>query len=138
MLEDNEIKRLVNRHIWSSIAVNAIAMILVVIGVSLMFPQKQAEYLSASVIAVTFGLIETMVLMKIWLRVVLKTPDSLPTFYTASSGFRMLAALAMLLVVYIFVGRDAMLPYFLVFVLSYFLVLILHSLFFKKMTERLL
>ena len=77
MLEDNEIKRLVNRHIWGSIAVNAIAMILVVIGVSLMFPQKQAEYLSASVIAVTFGLIETMVLMKIWLRVVLKTPDSL-------------------------------------------------------------
>ena len=138
MLEDNEIKRLVNRHIWGSIAVNAIAMILVVIGVSLMFPQKQAEYLSASVIAVTFGLIETMVLMKIWLRVVLKTPYSLPTFYNASSGFRMLAALAMLLVVYIFVGRDAMLPYFLVFVLSYFLVLILHSLFFKKMTERLL
>ena len=138
MLEDKEIKRLVNRHIWTSIAVNAIAMILVVIGVSLMFPQKQAEYLSASVIAVTFGLIETMVLMKIWLRVVLKTPDSLATFYTASSGFRMLAALAMLLVVYIFVGRDAMLPYFLVFVLSYFLVLILHSLFFKKMTERLL
>ena len=42
----------------------------------------------------------------VWRKVAKKSPDSLTTFYTAVSGFRMLLALATMLVCYIIVGRD--------------------------------
>ena len=44
----------------------------------------------------------------VWRKVARKSPDSLTTFYTAVSGFRMLLALATMLVCYIIVGRDAL------------------------------
>lgn len=138
MIELNEIKSLTNRHIWSSITINTAVMAIIALAVSLFFPQSQSEYVSASAIATTFGVVEIIVLMKVWMRIVFKDLHSLPTFYTASSGFRMLAALTTLFVVYIFVGRDSMFPFFIVFVISYFLLLILHTLFFKKMTEKLM
>ena len=63
-------------------------------------------------------------------------PDSLPTVFTALSGFRMLLALATMFVYYLIAGREAMLPFFLVFMVFYVLLLIHHSVFFAKVSNR--
>jgi hypothetical protein len=72
----------------------------------------------------------------IWRWVATKHPDSLPTFFTALSGFRMLLALATMFVYYLLAGREAMLPFFLVFMVFYVLLLIHHSIFFAKVSNR--
>ena len=72
----------------------------------------------------------------IWRLVATKHPDSLPTFFTALSGFRMLLALATMFVYYLLAGREAMLPFFLVFMVFYVLLLIHHSIFFAKVSNR--
>ena len=71
----------------------------------------------------------------IWRRVATKSPDSLTTFYTAVSGFRMLLALATMLVCYIIVGRDAIMPYILVLLVFYFAMLAHHSIFFSRLSN---
>ena len=71
----------------------------------------------------------------IWRRVATKSPDSLTTFYTAVSGFRMLFALATMLVCYIIVGRDAIMPYILVLLVFYFAMLAHHSIFFSRLSN---
>lgn len=72
----------------------------------------------------------------IWRQVATKHPDSLTTFFTALSGFRLLLALATMFVYYLIAGRDAMLPFFLVFMAFYVLLLIHHSIFFAKVSNR--
>ena len=71
----------------------------------------------------------------VWRKVARKSPDSLTTFYTAVSGFRMLLALATMLVCYIIVGRDAIMPYILVLLVFYFGMLAHHSIFFSRLTN---
>ena len=71
----------------------------------------------------------------VWRKVARKSPDSLTTFYTAVSGFRMLLALATMLVCYIIVGRDAIMPYILVLLVFYFAMLAHHSIFFSRLSN---
>lgn len=71
----------------------------------------------------------------VWRRVAKKTPDSLTTFYTAVSGFRMLLALATMFVCYIIVGRDAVAPYIVVMLVYYFVLLAHHSIFFSRLSN---
>ena len=71
----------------------------------------------------------------VWRRVAWKSPDSLTTFYTAVSGFRMLLALATMLVCYIIVGRDAVAPYIVVMLVYYFVLLAHHSIFFSRLSN---
>ena len=71
----------------------------------------------------------------VWRRVARKSPDSLTTFYTAVSGFRMLLALATMLVCYIIVGRDGIMPYILVLLVFYFAMLAHHSIFFSRLSN---
>ncbi len=71
----------------------------------------------------------------VWRKVAKTSPDSLTTFYTAVSGFRMLLALATMLVCYIIVGRDAIMPYILVLLVFYFAMLAHHSIFFSRLSN---
>lgn len=71
----------------------------------------------------------------VWRKVAKKSPDSLTTFYTAVSGFRMLLALATMFVCYIIVGRDAIMPYILVLLVFYFAMLAHHSIFFSRLSN---
>ena len=71
----------------------------------------------------------------VWRKVAKKSPVSLTTFYTAVSGFRMLLALATMLVCYIIVGRDAIMPYILVLLVFYFAMLAHHSIFFSRLSN---
>ena len=71
----------------------------------------------------------------VWRKVAKKSPDSLTTFYTAVSGFRMLLALATMFVCYIIVGRDAVAPYIVVMLVYYFVLLAHHSIFFSRLSN---
>jgi len=94
------------------------------------------DLLAPAVVSVAFTLVLGLVVGLIWRRVAKGSPESLPTFFTAVSGFRLLLALAVMFVYYLVVGRDMMLPFFLVFMAFYVVSLAHHSIFFAKVSNR--
>ena len=94
------------------------------------------ELLVPVIVSAAFTLVVSTALAVIWRKVVTKSPDSLPTFFTAASAFRMLLALAVMFVYYLVNGRDAMLVFFLVFMAFYLVSLIHHSVFFARVSNR--
>ncbi len=94
------------------------------------------ELLVPVIVSAAFTLVVSTALAVIWRRVATKSPDSLPTFFTAASAFRMLLALAVMFVYYLVNGRDAMLVFFLVFMAFYLVSLIHHSVFFARVSNR--
>ncbi len=94
------------------------------------------ELLVPVIVSAAFTLVVSTALAVIWRKVATKSPDSLPTFFTAASAFRMLLALAVMFVYYLVNGRDAMLVFFLVFMAFYLVSLIHHSVFFARVSNR--
>jgi len=92
--------------------------------------------LTPTIIATVFTLVVSAVIGLVWRRVARRSPESLPTFFTAVSGFRMLLALAVMFVYYLVFGRSAMLLFFVVFMVFYFVSLAHHSIFFARVSNR--
>ena len=92
--------------------------------------------LTPAIIAMVFTLVVSAVIGMVWRRVAKRSPESLPTFFTAVSGFRMLLALAVMFVYYLVFGRSAMLLFFVVFMVFYFVSLAHHSIFFARVSNR--
>ena len=88
------------------------------------------------VVSVVFTLVVSYVSGVVWLRVAKQAPDNLPTFYTASSGFRLLLGLAVMFVYYLVAGRPAMLVFVLVFMAFYIVSLVHHSVFFARVMNK--
>ncbi|MBO4827556.1 MAG: hypothetical protein J5506_10075 [Prevotella sp.] len=88
------------------------------------------------IVSAVFTLVVSYACGLIWRRVAKKSPSSLPTYYTASSGFRMLLALAVMFVYYLIYGRDSMLVFVLVFMTFYLISLAHHSIFFARVSNR--
>ena len=88
-----------------------------------------------AIVSVLFTLVVSGAIGLIWRRVAKRSPESLPTFFTAVSGFRMLLALAAMFVYYLVFGRSAMLLFFVVFMVFYFVSLIHHSIFFARVSN---
>lgn len=89
------------------------------------------------IVSVVFSLVTCAAISLVWQRVALRHPDSLPTFFTAVSGFRLLLALAVMFVYYLVDNQDSMLRFFMVFIVFYFGMLIHHSVFFARINNRL-
>ena len=89
-----------------------------------------------AIVSVLFTLVVSGAIGLIWRRVAKRSPESLPTFFTAVSGFRMLLALAAMFVYYLVFGRSAMLLFFVVFMVFYFVSLAHHSIFFARVSNR--
>ena len=92
--------------------------------------------LTPAIIATVFTLVVSAAIGMVWRRVAKRSPESLPTFFTAVSGFRMLLALAVMFVYYLVYGRSAMLLFLVVFIVFYFVSLAHHSIFFAKVSNR--
>ncbi len=88
-------------------------------------------------VAFVFAVLETIVVTMLWMRTATYHLDRMPTFHTASSGFRLLTALVIMFVAYLIVGRAKMLPYVAWMMLYYFAVLILHSVFFSRENHKI-
>lgn len=93
------------------------------------------DLLSAVIVSAAFTLVVCLVVGLVWRRVAERSPESLPTFFTAVSGFRLLLALAVMLVYYL-VDKESMLRFFLVFIAFYFVALAHHSIFFARVSNR--
>ena len=72
----------------------------------------------------------------LWRWVMKRHEDSLTTLYSVVSGFRMLMALFTLFIVFLVVGRSAMLPYVLVFMVFYLVMVAFHTVYFSRITNR--
>ena len=92
--------------------------------------------LTPAIVATVFTLFVSAVIGLVWRRVAKCSPESLPMFFTAVSGFRMLLALAVMFVYYLVFGRSAMLLFFVVFMVFYFVSLAHHSIFFARVSNR--
>ena len=94
------------------------------------------DLLTPIIVSVAFSLVTCVAIAQIWRRVAQSSPDSLPTFFTAVSGFRLLLALAVMFVYYLVDTQDSMLRFFMVFIVFYFGMLIHHSIFFARINNR--
>ena len=91
---------------------------------------KYLDLLAPVIVSVVFSLVVCVAIALIWRRVAQRSAESLPTFFTAVSGFRMLLALAVMFVYYLVDTQDSMLRFFMVFIAFYFAMLAHHSIFF--------
>ncbi len=92
--------------------------------------------LTPAIISIAFTLVVSLVIALVWRRVATRSPESLPTFFTAVSGFRLLLALAVMLVYYLTSDHDSMLLFFAVFMAFYVVSLTHHSIFFARVSNR--
>ena len=72
----------------------------------------------------------------LWRWVSKEKKESLTTLYSVVSGFRMVLALFTLFICFLVVGRDAMVPYVLVFMAFYLIMVGFHTIYFSRITNR--
>lgn len=127
-----DIDRLCSKYIvWSMILI-----VLLTVAAFLVEKSGMASALMYPVaVSAVFSIVVEVADALVWRRVAKKSPDSLTTFYSAVSGFRMLLALATMFVCYLVVGRDAVAPYIVVLLVYYFVLLAHHSIFFSRLTN---
>ena len=94
------------------------------------------DLLTVVLVSAAFTLVVCGAIGLIWRYVAKHSPDSLPTFFTAVSGFRLLLALAVMFVYYLADGQNSMLRFFLVFMVFYFASLAHHTIFFARVSNR--
>ncbi len=88
------------------------------------------------VVSAVFALVVESADMLVWRKVAQKgSVDTLATFLSAVSGFRMLLALMTLVGCYIAEGRDAIMNYLMVFAVFYLWLIVHHTVFFSRMSK---
>jgi hypothetical protein len=97
---------------------------------------KYLDLLTPVIVSVVFSLVMCVSVALIWRRVAQSAADSLPTFFTAVSGFRLLLALAVMFVYYLVDTQNSMLSFFMVFIAFYFAMLAHHTIFFARINNR--
>ena len=127
-----DIDKLSGRYIaWSVFLIILLTLLGLLVGVFFQIDGMTA-YLA---VGAGFSIVVESADALVWRRVAKKSPDSLTTFYSAVSGFRMLLALATMFVCYLVVGRDAVAPYIVVLLVYYFVLLAHHSIFFSRLSN---
>ena len=129
----NDIDKLSKRYARQELLLTAALFLITLLVIRVWYLD---ELLVPVIVSAAFTLVVSTALAVIWRKVATKSPDSLPTFFTAASAFRMLLALAVMFVYYLVNGRDAMLVFFLVFMAFYLVSLIHHSVFFARVSNR--
>lgn len=136
-MDEKEIKKAASFHMVRCILVASVLMIGVHVLFRHVFFSFYSEGMKALAVAAAFGYAESIAVPKLWQWVASSHKNFLSTFHTAVSGFRMLLVLVVLGIVCIVVGRDAMVPYVVVLLAYYLVLLIMHTVFFAKMTHKL-
>ena len=87
------------------------------------------------IVSILFSVVVECSDVLIWRKVAKTSPNSLTTFYSAVSGFRMLLALATMMVCYFVVGRGAVMPYVITLLVYYSVLLAHHAIFFSRLAN---
>lgn len=88
------------------------------------------------IVSSSFLLVTGVAIALIWRWVASNHKESLPTFFTAVSGFRLLLALGVMFAWYLADKNDTMLQFFMVFMAYYVVSLVHHSFFFARLSNR--
>lgn len=126
----------VNQLSWSYIRQGLLLTVVLTAVALIVMRVWPLDLLSPVVVSAAFVLVVTLTIGLVWRRVALRAPESLPTFFTAVSAFRLLLALAVMLVYYLVDSTDSMLWFFLVFMAFYVVSLVHHSIFFARVSNR--
>lgn len=94
------------------------------------------DLLAEMIVSSSFLLVTGVVIALIWRWVASSHKESLPTFFTAVSGFRLLLALGVMFGWYLADKNDTMLQFFMVFMAYYVVSLVHHSFFFARLSNR--
>jgi len=136
-MDEKEIKKAANLHmVWCVLAASVLMIACQTLLRHAFFGIYQ-EGMKALAVAAAFGYAESIAVPKLWQWVATSHMSLLSSFHTAVSGFRMLLVLVVLGIVCIIVGRDAMIPYVVILMVYYLVLLVMHTVFFAKMTHRL-
>lgn len=122
-------KRYLRQSVWLTAG-------LTLVGLLVMTVFRKDSLLAPIVVSAVFSVVIETADSVVWRKVANSNPEGLTSFYTAVSGFRMLLALATMLIYYIVVGSDGMLEFFLVFMSFYAVMLIHHATFFARISNR--
>ncbi len=122
-------KRYLRQSVWLTAG-------LTLVGLLVMTVFRKDSLLAPIVVSAVFSVVIETADSVVWRKVANRNPEGLTSFYTAVSGFRMLLALATMLIYYIVVGSDGMLEFFLVFMSFYAVMLIHHATFFARISNR--
>lgn len=133
MLEKNEIAKESRRFIACSVIAVALLSLSVL---SLSLFAHVDGLISPLVVSAVFALVVELADVFVWRKVARKgSVDTLATFLSAVSGFRMLLALMTLAGCYMAEGRDAIMNYLMVFIVFYFWLIVHHSVFFSRISK---
>ena len=94
------------------------------------------DLLAEMIVSSSFLLVTGVAIALIWRWVASSHKESLPTFFTAVSGFRLLLALGVMFGWYLADKNDTMLQFFMVFMAYYVVSLVHHSFFFARLSNR--
>ena len=128
-----DINRLSRRYLAGSIGLMAL---LAVADHVLQAKGAVAGTTAHIVVCTLFSLVVEVADIMAWRKVAMKSPDSMPTFYTAVSGFRMLLALATMLAYYLAAGKAHMMAFVVLFLIYYVVLLAHHAIFFSRTARR--
>jgi uncharacterized membrane protein len=94
------------------------------------------DLLAEMIVSSSFLLVTGVAIALIWRWVASNHKESLPTFFTAVTGFRLLLALGVMFAWYLADKNDTMLQFFMVFMAYYVVSLVHHSFFFARLSNR--
>lgn len=136
-MDEKEIKKSANSHMLKCLLASIVVLVITQLVLKYFFLSNYSVGMKALTVATAFAFAESVAVPKLWQWVASGHRNFLSTFHSACSGFRMLLVLAVLGIVCAVVGRDAMVPYVVVFMIYYLVLLIMHTVFFAKMTNKL-
>ena len=127
----DKIRKMSLNYIRQGLYVSAALFMLTLLVMQVWF----LDLLAPAIVSVAFTLVVCFTIGLVWRYIAKNSPDNLPTFFTAVSGFRLLLALAVMFVYYL-LNKETMLSFFLVFMVFYVASLAHHSFFFARVSNK--
>ena len=137
MINNQQVKKAANSHILGLIAILAPIYLLILFLGEKVFGDNQPVVIQAASLATVVALVECIVVAKLWSWMARCHKDSFATFYMVCPACRIFAVLIALIIAIVCVGKERMIPFIVVFVVMYFLLLVYHSVFFSNMSRKL-
>ena len=127
----DKIRKMSLNYIRQGLYVSAALFMLTLLVMQVWF----LDLLAPAIVSVAFTLVVCITIGLVWRYIAKNSPDNLPTFFTAVSGFRLLLALAVMFVYYL-LNKETMLSFFIVFMVFYVASLAHHSFFFARVSNK--
>ena len=127
----DKIRKMSINYIRQGLYVSAALFLLTLLVMQVWF----LDLLTPAIVSVAFTLFVGFTIGLVWRYIAKNSPDNLPTFFTAVSGFRLLLALAVMFVYYL-LNKETMLNFFLVFMVFYVASLAHHTFFFARVSNK--